>query len=121
MDHKQLRKLHPDLFKLWVRHKFKYGDNPIPQPEKNYVIAIVSDSNRCFVLLEYSDGWIAENGDDRVQDINIPSKEIISFTEKEISENNFIEFLNREVDFATPLIVLLQQVTSFRNLLFDEW
>ncbi len=98
MDQKTLRKLHPELFRLWVRHKFKYGDNPIPQQDKNYIISIVNDTRRCFVVLEYNDGWYSEDS----QNINIPSKEIISYTgiEKDEngndihpSENNFISLL----------------------------
>lgn len=98
MDHKLLRKAHPKLFKLWVKHKFKYGDNPIPQQNKNYIISIVNDTRRCFVVLEYNDGWYSEDS----QDINIPSKEIISYTGTEKdehgndthpSENNFIALL----------------------------
>jgi len=90
MDHKQLRKEHQELFKLWVRHKLKYGKNPIPQKDKNYIISIVSESRRCFVVLEYNDGWYAEDG----QDINIPSREVLSFAHNtEISENTFISLL----------------------------
>ena len=89
MNQKQLRKAHPELFRLWVRHKFKFGDNPTPQQDKNYIIAIVNDTRRCFVVLEYNDGWYSEDG----QDINIPSKEIISYQSQEISENNFITLL----------------------------
>lgn len=98
MDQKTLRKQHPELFRLWVRHKFKFGDDPTPQQDKNYIISIVNDTRRCFVVLEYNDGWYSEDG----QDINIPSKEIISYTgiEKDEngndthpSENNFISLL----------------------------
>ena len=107
MDQKTLRKLHPELFRLWVRHKFKFGDDPTPQKDKNYIISIVNDSRRCFVVLEYNDGWYSEseedgNGNLSSQDINIPSKEIIIYTgiEKDEngndihpSENNFISLL----------------------------
>jgi len=93
MDHKQLRKSHPELFRLWVRNKFKFGDNPVPQQDKNHIIAIVNESRRCFVVLEYNDGWTADTNEEKTQDINIPSKEIISYQNQEISENNFIALL----------------------------
>jgi len=98
MNQKELRKAHPELFRLWVRHKFKVGDDPAPQQDKNYIISIVNDSRRCFVVLEYNDGWYSEseeddNGNLIGQDINIPSKEIISYQNQEISENNFIALL----------------------------
>ena len=89
MNQKEFRKSNPELFRLYVRHKFKFGDNPTPQQDKNYIIAIVNDTRRCFVVLEYNDGWYSEDG----QDINIPSKEIISYQNQEISENNFISLL----------------------------
>lgn len=121
MDHKQLRKEHHQLWELWVKHKFAFGDNPIPQPEKNYIIAIVSDSNRCFVLLEYNDGWIAENGDDRVQDINIPSKEIISYSQKHISENNFIELLLELIQIysADNNLIVVNRTNGPGRIVFD--
>jgi len=98
MNQKDLRKSHPELFRLWVRHKFKVGDNPTPQQDKNYIIAIVNDTRRCFVVLEYNDGWYSESEQDEAgnftgQDINIPSKEIISYQSQEISENNFTALL----------------------------
>ena len=89
MNKKEFHKLHPELFRIYVRHKFKYGDNPTPQQDKNYIISIVNDTRRCFVVLEYNDGWYSEDG----QNINITSKEIISYQDQSISENNFIVLL----------------------------
>ena len=98
MNDKALRKLHPQLWRLWVANKFSFGNNPTPQKDKNYIISIVNDSRRCFVVLEYNDGWFAEDS----QDINIPSKEIISYAgikkdengnEIYIPENSFISLL----------------------------
>ena len=89
MNHKTFKKLHPELFKLWVRHKFKFGENPVPQKDKNYILAIVNDSRRCFVVLEYNDGWTASRDEKgKTQDISIPSKEIMSFQDQEISESS---------------------------------
>ena len=93
MNQREFRKQNPELFRLWVRHKFKFGENPIPQKDKNYIIAIVNDSWRCFVVLEYNDGWYSKNENDKTQDINIPSKEIISFQSQDISENEFESLL----------------------------
>jgi len=93
MNERIFRKQSPSLFKLWVKHKFKFGDNPTPQESKNYVIAIVNDSRRCFVIIEYNDGWVADSESGKVEDINIPSKEIIAYQDQEISENNFINLL----------------------------
>ncbi len=119
MNQKELRKAHPELFRLWVRHKFKVGDDPSPQQDKNYIISIVNDTRRCFVVLEYNDGWYSEDG----QDINIPSKEIISYTgiEKDEngndihpSENNFIALLIKLIkvysseDLNNQLIVCIR-------------
>lgn len=90
MDHKLLRKAHPQLFKLYVKHKYSYGVDPTPQQDKNYIISIINESRRCFVVLEYNDGWYSEDN----RDINIPSKEIISYSkDKSISENEFISLL----------------------------
>ena len=98
MDHKQLRKAHPQLFRLWVESKkaLKFGDSdpgPVPQKDKNYVLSVVNDKERCFTVIEYNDGWVSDTRDKKVQDINIPSREIISFQSQDISENNFISLL----------------------------
>ncbi len=105
MNDKTLRKQHKELWSLWVQHKFKYPDSetgPIPQKGKNYIIAIVNDKSRCFVVLEYNDGWTGDvNGKGKSIDVNIPSKEIMSFDgnekhgnhEKVISEGEFISLL----------------------------
>ena len=104
MDNKTFRKQHKELFSLYVRHKFKYPDTktgPIPQEGKNYIISIVNDKSRCFVVLEYNDGWTGDVDKGRAVPVNIPSKEILSYNgiekngshEKPISENEFISFL----------------------------
>ena len=102
MNDKELRKQHKELWSLWVQHKFKYPDTetgPIPQKGKNYIIAIVNDQSRCFVVIEYNDGWTGDiNDKGKAINKNIPSKEIISFNGNEnqgkaISENEFISLL----------------------------
>jgi len=94
MHHRTLRKEHPELFRLWVKHKFKYGGNPLPRKGRNYIFAIVNDSKRCFVIIEYHDGWLSNHEDDKsINDLNIPSREILSFNSDEISENTFISLL----------------------------
>lgn len=96
MDHKQLRKAHPQLFRLWVVHKFKYGETetgPVPQKDKNYVLSVVNDKERCFTVIEYNDGWISDSREGEAQDTNVPSREIMSFQSKDISENSFISLL----------------------------
>jgi hypothetical protein len=93
MDHKQLRKEHPELFKLWVDYGLKYGGNPVPQEGKNYIISIVNSLPRCFTIIEYNDGWVADSKDGKVQDIHIPSREIISYQGQKIAETQFISLL----------------------------
>jgi hypothetical protein len=95
MHHNTLRKQHPELFRLWVKHnpKLKYGGDPTPKKGKNYIVAIVNDSFRCFVVIEYNDGWTAQNEDQEDQDLNIPSREVLSFNSNEITENAFISLL----------------------------
>lgn len=104
MNERQFRKAHSNLFKLWVKHKFRFGDNPTPQEDKNYILAVVNDSTRCFVILEYNDGWVADSEEGKVQDINIPSVELMSYYSSEISENNF-----------TSLLLELIQIFSEKN------
>ncbi len=98
MDHKQLRKEHPELFKLWVTSKkeLRFGDSdpgPVPQKDKNYIISVVNESFRCFSVIEYNDGWTSDAREGKVQDIKIPSREVLSFENKDISENAFISLL----------------------------
>lgn len=114
MDQRTLRKQHKALWEIWVRHKFKFGENPVPQKYKNYIMAVVNDSRRCLVILEYNDGWISDRDEkDRQVDVNISSKEILSYQDQEISENSFFsllmdlikifstEFLNNELIVCT--------------------
>lgn len=121
MDYKKLRKLHPELLRLCVRHTLKYGENPIPQKDKNYIISIVSESRRCFVVLEYNDGWYAEDN----QDINIPSREVLSFANNtEISENNFISLLIDIVkiystDKLNNQVVICNRTNGAGRVVFD--
>ena len=122
MDPKLFKKEHPDLFKLWVRHKFKFGDNPIPQKNKNYIISIVSELKRCFVLIEYNDGWYSEGENGRTEDISIPSLEVISYSEKkDISENNFISFLTDIIKIysAENQLIICNRTNGPGRVVFD--
>jgi hypothetical protein len=98
MNPKQLRKEHPELFRLWVESKkaLRFGDSdpgPIPQKDKNYIISIVNDQRKCFSVIEYNDGWATDDQKGKVQDVNVPSREVISFQSQDISENEFIALL----------------------------
>lgn len=107
MDQRTLKKQHKPLWTLWVNHKFKFGENPIPQKEKRYIMAIVNDSRRCFTVLEYNDGWTAGQDDKgETRDINIPSREVISYNgSKEINKQ---EVLISENEFISLLIDLIK-------------
>ncbi len=112
MDHKQLRKAHHKLWSLWVKNKFSFGDDPTPQKDKNYIISIVNESRRCFVVLEYNDGWYSEDN----KDINIPSKEIISYSkDKAISENDFISLLIDIIQIYSSIELNNQVVACIRT------
>lgn len=118
MNERQLRKEHPELFKLWVETKFKFGiheNGPVPQKDKNYIISVVNESFRCFTVVEYNDGWISDSRDGKVQDVNIPSREIISFQSQDISENDFISLLIDIIRIYSTFDLNNQVVACFRT------
>lgn len=111
MDHRQLAKNHSELFKLWVREKFRFGGDPTPQKGKNYILVTVSEAKHCFVLIEYNDNWKIGNGEkNNVERQNIPSREIISYNgsktikdrEVHITDTGYIALLTNIIEiFST--------------------
>lgn len=95
MNPKDFRKEHPELFRLWVKYKYKFGSDrkPIPTKGKNYIISIVSSGQRCFSIVEYNDGWEAESENQEAKEVNTPCLEIMSYQSQDISENEFISLL----------------------------
>lgn len=96
MNDKELRKQHKPLWKLWVENKFGFPDSehgPVPQKGKNYILSVVSDSRRCFVVIEYNDGWESDDINGKQVEISIQSKEIMSYKGDEISESEFFSLL----------------------------
>lgn len=94
MNDKELRKQSPELWRLWVKHGFKFGGDPTPKTGRRYILSVSSDLERCFVLIEYEDEMMSQMVDGRVREVNMKSAELLSFESAEITEYSFIGMLH---------------------------
>jgi hypothetical protein len=129
MNLSELSKSHRKLAALYIesKKKMKYGGNPVPKKDKNYIISIVNDQRRCFSVIEYNDGWEADSNNGKVHDRSVPCIEMISYhseQENNISESEFISLLMEIIEIYSTFdlnnnVIICSRTNGAGRIVFD--